>query len=131
MCVLSRSWVVSLQVPVFYLRGGGVQHQISGGWHDLTVLLDESGNDHPYLVVLNVVRQSVLYWGQFADHCRYQKQQLYKYCWSSYFRWVKISLFLNQIQFPWHLISSYHNPYNVLLINSLFINIWDTILTWF
>lgn len=28
------------------------------------------------------------------------------YCRSTYFRWVKISLFLNQMKFCWHLISS-------------------------
>lgn len=74
---VSRSRVVFLGVPVFYLRGGVLQHQVSGGRHHLTVLLDETGNDHPDLIVLYVVWQSVLYWGQLADHCTEIKNNCY------------------------------------------------------
>lgn len=44
------------------------------------------------------------------------KRKTENYCRSTYCRWVKISLFLKQIQFRWHLIPSYrYLLYSLLL----------------
>lgn len=52
------------------------------------------------------------------------------YCRSTYLRWVEISLFLYQVKFRLHLISSYCNPKNVSLINYLFISAWVKNSSW-
>lgn len=45
----------------------------------------------------------------FIDIHWHQFWWIQKYCWSTFIRWVKISMFLNHIQFSWDLISLYRN----------------------
>lgn len=97
--------VIQIHLSIFFLLLGKIPAII---W-----MYSFDRGDLDFSLFFYVVKDLEYCYHCFIDIHWHQFWWIQKYCWSTFIRWVKISMFLNHIQFSWDLNSSYRNLWNV------------------